>query len=456
MRGYTHCLTAGIASQFIQAPPESGVLQPLSHGVAAGLSGGRTLIEEGFAVRLEMEATESKADFADERLVPELSLPIDAVVKRMTSVLESCEPVSVKTDTTAGNTPYRRYDLNNPLVTCAEEERPFTILGDLFPTNNDALDLACRIVESGMADDSWPVPIASFGELKVINRYEAESLRALHTLIENYISSRERSAPLSIAVFGAPGTGKSFTIKSVAHARLERRDLIALTFNLSQFTDANEIIGSFHQIRDAALSGKVPLVFWDEFDTKLKGVDFGWLDYFLSPMQDGEFQQGQVTHKVGRVIFVFAGSVEHAFKTFRQRLCEETTASNRSEKGTDFISRLHGYVDIPSLNVTLGEPSVFLRRALIIRARLKRIPSIVVDGARPNLRIVRIDKRVLHALLSVGEYTYGARSISAIIDMCDLRRRSNLDLSSLPTRAQLEVHLRNASEFLAAARTGVS
>ena len=60
-------------------------------------------------------------------------------------------------------------------------------------------------------------------------------------------------------------------------------------------------------MRDLGLSGKLPLVFWDEFDTALEGQPLGWLRYFLAPMQDGAFQDGQITHPIGRAIFVFAG-----------------------------------------------------------------------------------------------------------------------------------------------------
>jgi hypothetical protein len=60
-------------------------------------------------------------------------------------------------------------------------------------------------------------------------------------------------------------------------------------------------------VRDVGLSGALPLVFWDEFDTALEGKKLGWLRYFLAPMQDGRFQDGQLVHPIGRSIFVFAG-----------------------------------------------------------------------------------------------------------------------------------------------------
>ena len=72
-----------------------------------------------------------------------------------------------------------------------------------------------------------------------------------------------------------------------------------MEFNLSQFRDPVELTVAFHKIRDAVLKGKIPLAFFDEFDANLD-VRFGWLKYFLAPMQDGEFRDGEVMHPLGK------------------------------------------------------------------------------------------------------------------------------------------------------------
>ncbi len=75
-------------------------------------------------------------------------------------------------------------------------------------------------------------------------------------------------------------------------------------------------MSAFHQVRDIGLSGKFPLVFWDEFDTSLAETPLGWLRYFLAPMQDGKFQEGQISHPIGRAIFVFAGGTSSSMAEF--------------------------------------------------------------------------------------------------------------------------------------------
>ncbi|MBK8280226.1 MAG: hypothetical protein IPK94_09000 [Saprospiraceae bacterium] len=54
-------------------------------------------------------------------------------------------------------------------------------------------------------------------------------------------------------------------------------------------------------------SGKTPLIFFDEFDTAYNSKALGWIQYFLAPMQDGVFKDGEKLHPLGKAIFVFAG-----------------------------------------------------------------------------------------------------------------------------------------------------
>ena len=75
----------------------------------------------------------------------------------------------------------------------------------------------------------------------------------------------------------------------------------------------------------------MPLVFWDEFDSAFDGDKLGWLRYFLAPMQDGVFQDGQSLHNIGRAIFVFAGGSHRTLDEF----VEKQTTKSKSRTGDE-------------------------------------------------------------------------------------------------------------------------
>jgi hypothetical protein len=50
--------------------------------------------------------------------------------------------------------------------------------------------------------------------------------------------------------------------------------------------DLKGIQQALHQVRDVVLSGCIPLVFWEEFDTTLGAHPWGWLRYFLAQILD--------------------------------------------------------------------------------------------------------------------------------------------------------------------------
>lgn len=203
------------------------------------------------------------------------------------------------------------------------------------------------------------VPIAVFAKaLRTYDRREIENYRALYSLMRDYISNPNPPRPLSIAVFGPPGAGKSFGVKKVAKALSQlsgSRPIKELTFNLSQYERPEQLAEAFHLVRDEVLRGATPLVFFDEFDSSLAGNRLAWLRYFLAPMQDAEFLDKGTPHPIGKAIFVFAGGTSARYLEFASpflprpsssfeslNAAEKTVAKAefKAAKGPDFLSRL--------------------------------------------------------------------------------------------------------------------
>jgi hypothetical protein len=306
--------------------------------------------------------------------------------------------------------------------------------------------LACKVILEGIEISLPNVPIGQFEKLVTVDRKEIESYRSIRISIDEYCNKDNVEQPLSLAVFGAPGSGKSFGIKQLAGSVSGKIE--AITFNLSQFNTENDLKGAFHQVRDLVLGGKIPLVFWDEFDTQFQDQPLGWLRFFLAPMQDGKFQDGQVTHPIGRSIFVFAGGTCQSMDQFRE---EEHSDKERqvykNAKKPDFISRLKGFINIMGPNprnieeldhqaASRKDPYYIIRRAVLIRKLFERCTPELFTA-----KVLQIDPGVLYAILHVRMYLHGARSIQSLIDMSTLIGKKYFDRSSLPQEAQLKLHV---------------
>ena len=271
------------------------------------------------------------------------------------------------------------------------------------------------------------LPILEIGKLKTIDRKEIEAFGNIRNMLEDYKNGKD-TQPLSIAVFGSPGSGKSFGIKQIAENLFSSNDLKSDTYNVSQFTDTEDMVKAFQWVRDVGLEGKLPLLFFDEFDSA--GLDgkqpLGWLKSFLAPMQDGEFYDCFGKHPIGKCILVFAGGTASTFKEFRN---PADPAAFVAAKGPDFVSRIKCSIDIAGPNPRVPyEKSYILRRALLLKSFLQRYG------------IKEPDKNVVRAMLHIPLYYHGARSMETIVKQSHVSD-GKWSTFSLPSAEQLDLHV---------------
>ena len=319
----------------------------------------------------------------------------------------------------------------------------WTIMGGTDSGNNGypLYGLARRVALFGQKELS-DIPYSKFGKLFTVDRSEIESLRGIQRLIKDYEAKKRPKKPLSIAVFGPPGSGKSFGIKQIAKSTMGD-DVSILEFNLSQFTGPKELTDAFHQVRDMVLKGKTPCVFWDEFDSK----EYSWLQYLLAPMQDGEFREGQLVHPIGKCVFVFAGGTSYDMENFGPPdENSEEYKKFKMLKGPDFASRLNGYLNVLGPNkrqifdicsgnwidVINPEDILFpVRRALLMRVILEYFGNEKLD----------IDRGLLTAFIEIDKYKHGARSLETILLLSKRVGAKAMRRSDLPPREQMSMHV---------------
>jgi hypothetical protein len=325
---------------------------------------------------------------------------------------------------------------------------------------NDIVLEGLRTTEGFLRD----VPYVEFENLVSIEHDEVKGYRIVMEQITGYLKSN-RKTPLSICVFGAPGSGKSFGITQILKhinkiEHIDEKSEEHLVFNLSQMKTVEELHNAFHAVSSRGVGGGVSVVFWDEFDSNCEGADYGWLKHFLAPMQDGSYYHNNVTHRIGRSIFVFAGSkaetwgefldrvgVKKAFSTGAGKGKEgseddaEAESLRSIEKGVDFISRVAAYMDIKGPDrvnspdrIDKGEEEKCrLRRAILLNGFFKK-------HMKENSEPLKIDPSLLDALLYVDHYQHGRRSLDKLVEQLveNSNGSSHVQLSSIP--AQLDVY----------------
>jgi hypothetical protein len=283
-------------------------------------------------------------------------------------------------------------------------------------------------------------PQARIGKFFTVDRDETERLHSVRNLIAAYKAHVEDRRPLALAVFGPPGSGKTFMVQEMA-ADLGGPDAKWLEFNVSQFTNADDLSNALHHVRDAAVKGQMPFVFFDEFDTR----ELEWLKHFLSPMRDGVFQWKGSEFPVGRAVLVFAGGTKSSFADFDQG---ETSEEFRTKKGPDFVSRLRGYIDIKDVNPPEAkkpgevsdhsEASYIVRRALLLRRAIEQQFPQTINRATGEMAVATC---LIRAFLLARKYLHGARSLGSIVSMSRLCSGPSFGPSDLPARNLLLMHV---------------
>lgn len=316
-------------------------------------------------------------------------------------------------------------------------------------TPKPLFDLGYRIAIWG-EDELLNTPVLRINHLVSYDRFEIESIRYIENHIENYIR-KNQAIPLSIAVFGLPGTGKIFAVKQIARAY--KRDVIS--FNLSHFSDNKLLLDAFYKINKSTKNNECPIVIWEEFDSK----DYMWLKHFLLPVQTGTFIDGVEEKDVGQCIFVFTSGPSYSFETFgmsesllpndsKNQLDDEANINQYEKKsmkfidnkGPEFSSYITGTLNVKGANKNQFFDSIFkqwkfdeddiffpVRRALLLRS---------VYGLGRNTKL-NTDYGLLNALLRIDNYKNNSLSFIKLIEHLRQNDKKMLKRDNLPNYREL-------------------
>lgn len=444
MLAYDLLLSSAIVRTIALSDPSADLQSILSIGAMVAVQATYRCFCEGFGLFDEKEHSFGKANHPAKVPADDLfaryvrhGLDVQGVGKLGKSVIKYFPGMEPAPEPPAK--PAKPIEVHYPAAVSPNQFWRMVVPGPSGANNKDCEKVAERYLKR---DGDLFLPIVEIGKNKLVDRHEVEDYLFLQRLLRDYHADGNRKTPLSIAVFGQPGGGKSFGVKQLVQEMSDGSQIFSkeeITINLSQLLSLDELCHDFHRVRDACLRGPIPLVFIDEFDASLGGQAFGWLKYFLAPMQDGAFVQAGKTYHFGKAIFVFAGGINHTFSEFNER-----TRSHEfcDAKGPDFISRLRGILNIKGMDMPDGdriEHIYMIRRAVFLRDQL--------EARLGKSTYPLIDSRMIAAFLRIPRFKHGVRSMEAILQMSALEPGKPFSPCHLPPRSQLDMHV-DAREFL--------
>lgn len=323
-------------------------------------------------------------------------------------------------------------------------------------TENIVLLAASWAARNGLQTLKY-IPYLEYRKLFTIDRHEIESLRNIHRLLSRYMAS-DSARPFNLGVSGPPRTDRRFPVKHIIYSLFGKKDFkkrgIFLTFNLAQFNDKKDFSGAFRLIRNQAMKGKLPVVFWEDIDSG----NFKWVRLLLSPMKDGLIQGKKDIRYTGKCIFIFTGSSEKGkflykpeepldgwFSKKTMKLQRKRIKLFKARKVLEFRNNLDASLSISSVNKQdaysadqenlIGESQVDLmypvRRALHLRSVL----------GMKNSSKLKMDPGLIMAFLKTDEYKHGARSMTSILEHLKKDPSRKISRSELPSAKFMNGHL---------------
>ncbi len=286
------------------------------------------------------------------------------------------------------------------------------------------------------------------GNLRTTDPAEIEPVITLQNVMDSYVSRESCQRPLCLGVFGPPGSGKSFSVKEVARVislKFATNPFEFFEFNLTQFTGPEEINSAIEPIRASVAKGKVPIVFWDEFDCRYDRHEFGYLRYFLPSMQDGVTYVHGTPYNIGRSIFAFAGGVKASWEEMERLLDPgEPEALQRAKtlKIPDFMSRLRVVLDIDGVDLAdeLFSRSASKEQLEELRRVLMKRAFIIAHQMDTHWKKAARKTSGLLLRLLLAKYQFGARSIEAVIEASGAADRLVYGLPELIAPSSARIH----------------
>lgn len=291
----------------------------------------------------------------------------------------------------------------------------------------DIVAVACKLFETGLTGLDF-APIEKFGHYVTADPSEAEQARSIQAVLKRHTEAPQNARVLNLALFGPLGSGKTFLVRETARIAgiMPTSDI---EIGLPELRDPKDLAQFYRRAQDSALSGKMPMLWFEGFDDRLSGVPLGWIQHLVRTMRDGAFVDDGVRRPLCPCVMCFVAT-EHVSHALLTHAVHTLRAQGHSTILSNFLSLINCYLDVRGLNPIWPEDRVYmLTRALILRSFLQFERRTITPA-------------LLRVLLTVPEYFSNAFSLKKVLDACRPQVEGNLlTKDSLPSDCILNQHL---------------
>ncbi|MBV9927406.1 MAG: ATP-binding protein [Acidobacteria bacterium] len=238
--------------------------------------------------------------------------------------------------------------------------------------------------------------------------------------IEEYAEDQKNSQPLNFVITASPGEGKSHFVECVAKTKNLKKRVEVVLFNMASMRGPDDLAAAVDGARNVTVRGKLPLLFLDEFDSKMGE----YYPLLLPLLWDGRIALGDHRLEIGRAVIVLAGSSDEVTAAFQPAAGSNKPAdsdkpdTNKPRKNankprkdrsgnklTDLVSRINGtHINIPSLNDNESDRQV--DKVCVAIALLRR---------KYGAKLRAVPTRLLRFIYD-NDFEHGVRSIRHLIE----------------------------------------
>ena len=259
-------------------------------------------------------------------------------------------------------------------------------------------DLRCVISSFSSARDSALSSISGYSSLDFKHIHDIQSVISS---MSAYIEDDSLKRPRNFMLVSSPGSGKSHLVNCIAKT-LGRNQTEVAPFNMATMQSIDDLANVVDAARNIIADRKLPIIFLDEFDSKDDNYSL-----LLPLLWDGELSTGSRQLRLGRAIFLLAGSRRELPSLVREaRQCNtppDAPQHSAPSKQADLLSRINGsVVQIPSLQNGTGMVGKVVLAIHLLRLRFH-------DCLQVPMALLWF---IAHA-----RFRYDVRSIATMIDL---------------------------------------